>query len=115
MSRSSVASFDSALKNEHDVFVVQRASEALTRLEHGETFDLVLCDVVMPDLSGPEFYATVAERWPQLVARLVFMTGGAFTPETVEFMERVPTRVLSKPFKIDRLKRLVRERMRGNT
>jgi hypothetical protein len=41
------------------------------------------------------------------------MTGGAFTPGTVEFMERVPTRVLSKPFKIDRLKRLVRERLRG--
>lgn len=104
-----------ALQNEHDVFVVQRASEALSRLENGETFDLLLCDVVMPDLSGPEFYTMVAERWPQLSTRLVFMTGGAFTPGTVEFMERVPTRVLSKPFKIDQLKRLVRERMRGNS
>jgi signal transduction histidine kinase len=104
-----------ALQNEHDVFVVQRASEALTRLERGETFDLMLCDVVMPDLSGPEFYTMVAERWPQLATRLVFMTGGAFTPATVEFIERVPTRVLSKPFKIDQLKRLVRERMRGHS
>ncbi len=104
-----------ALQNEHDVFVVQRASEALSRLEHGETFDLLLCDVVMPDLSGPEFYTMVAARWPQLSTRMVFMTGGAFTPGTVEFMERVPTRVLSKPFKIDQLKRLVRERMRGNS
>jgi CheY-like chemotaxis protein len=104
-----------ALKSEHEVFVVQRASEAIKRLEHGETFDLVLCDVVMPDLSGPEFYATVAERWPQMVARLVFMTGGAFTPGTVAFMERAPTRVLSKPFKIDGLRRLVRERMRIST
>jgi FixJ family two-component response regulator len=69
----------------------------------------------MPDLSGPEFYAMVAERWPQLSTRLVFMTGGAFTPGTVEFMERAPTRVLSKPFKIDQLKRLVRERMRGTS
>jgi signal transduction histidine kinase len=102
-----------ALKSEHDVFVVQRAADAIIRLEHGEMFDLVLCDVVMPDLSGPEFYATVAQRWPELVARLVFMTGGAFTPGTVAFMERAPTRVLSKPFKIDGLKRLVRERMRG--
>jgi signal transduction histidine kinase len=104
-----------ALKSEHEVFVVQRASEAIKRLEHGETFDLVLCDVVMPDLSGPEFYATIAERWPQMVARLVFMTGGAFTPGTVAFMERAPTRVLSKPFKIDGLRRLVRERMRIST
>jgi signal transduction histidine kinase len=104
-----------ALSAEHDVFVANRAADALTRLEHGEVFDLVLCDVVMPDLSGPEFYATVSKRWPELVSRLVFMTGGAFTPGTVAFMERVPTRVLSKPFKIDRLKRLVRERMRGNS
>jgi signal transduction histidine kinase len=104
-----------ALSDEHDVFATQRASDALTRLEHGETFDLVLCDVLMPDLSGPEFYATILKRWPELIPRLVFMTGGAFTPETVAFMERVPTRVLTKPFKIDRLKRLVRERMRGSS
>jgi signal transduction histidine kinase len=102
-----------ALKKEHEVCVVRDASEAIARLERGETFDLILCDVVMPDLSGPEFYSTVANRWPDLVPRLVFMTGGAFTPGTVEFMERVQTRVLSKPFKIDRLKRLVRERLRG--
>jgi DNA-binding NtrC family response regulator len=102
-----------ALRREHEVCVVRDASEAIARLEQGETFDLILCDVVMPDLSGPEFYTTVANRWPDLVPRLVFMTGGAFTPGTVEFMERVPTRVLSKPFKIDRLKRLVRERLRG--
>jgi two-component system NtrC family sensor kinase len=71
----------------------------------------VLCDVVMPDLSGPEFYATLAARWPDLVPRLVFMTGGAFTPETSDFLEHLTTRVLSKPFKIEILKRLVRERM----
>jgi DNA-binding NtrC family response regulator len=79
------------------------------RLERGEIFDLMLIDVVMPDLSGPAFYATVVERWPELVGRLVFMTGGAFTPETIEFIERVPSQVLTKPFKIERLKRLVRE------
>jgi signal transduction histidine kinase len=104
-----------ALKSEHDVVTVQRASEALARLEQGETFDLVLCDVVMPDLSGPEFYAKVAARWPQLAARLVFMTGGAFTPGTVAFMKNVPTAVLSKPFALDDLRRLVREGVRDTT
>jgi signal transduction histidine kinase len=100
-----------ALKSEHDVVVVQRASEAISRIEQGAVFDVVLCDVVMPDLSGPEFYATLAARWPDLVPRLVFMTGGAFTPETSNFLEHLTTRVLSKPFKIEILKRLVRERM----
>ena len=103
-----------ALGNDHDVSVVHRAGEALMLLEGGQTFDLVLCDVVMPDLSGPEFYATVAKRWPELVGRLIFMTGGAFTPGTVEFMEHVANRVLSKPFTIDRLKGLVREVVVGH-
>ncbi len=104
------------LTNEHDVSVVQRAREALTLLEQGQTFDLVLCDLVMPDLSGPDFYAMVEKRWPDLVERMVFMTGGAFTPMTTEFIARLPNRVvLSKPFTIERLKDLVRELVVGNS
>jgi two-component system, NtrC family, sensor kinase len=100
-----------AVKDQHDVVVVDRASEAISRMERGELFDVILCDVVMPDLSGPEFYATLEARWPELIPRLVFMTGGAFTPETSSFLEHLESRVLSKPFKIESLKRLVRERM----
>ena len=104
-----------ALKGDHEVTVVQRARDALSLLERGQAFDLVLCDVVMPDLSGPEFYERVAQRWPDLASRMVFMTGGAFTPRTVDFMAHVPTRVLTKPFTIDLLKGLVREFVAGST
>jgi signal transduction histidine kinase len=100
-----------ALGSEHDVFVVQRASEAFALLEQDQTFDVVLCDLVMPDVNGPEFYATVAERWPELTARLVFMTGGAFTPRTIAFLKNVPTEVLAKPFALADLMRIVRERV----
>jgi len=104
-----------ALKRDHDVSVVQSARDALNLLERGQAFDLVLCDVVMPDLSGPEFYELVKQRWPDLARRMVFMTGGAFTPRTVDFMAHVPTRVLNKPFTIDLLKGLVREFVAGST
>jgi signal transduction histidine kinase len=104
-------SIKNALADEHETVVVERASEALGRLDRGETFDLILCDVVMPDLGGSEFYQTVATRWPKSAPRIVFMTGGAFTPETVAFMDHLPTRVLYKPFKLDSLKSLIRERM----
>jgi DNA-binding NtrC family response regulator len=100
-----------ALTSEHDVFVCQRASEAIELLERGETFDLVLCDLVMPDIGGPEFHAILAKRWPALLARTVFMTGGAFTPATVEFAAKVSGSILSKPFQMDALKALVRERV----
>lgn len=98
-----------ALQDDHDVIVVQRAADAIARLARGETFDLVLCDVVMPQMGAPEFYATLARRWPHLIPRLVFMTGGAFTPATVEFLATVPTLVLAKPFTVEGLKRLVAE------
>jgi signal transduction histidine kinase len=105
-------SIKNALSDEHDTLVVERASEALGRLDRGEIFDLILCDVVMPDLGGAEFYQTVTTRWPEAAPRIVFMTGGAFTPETVAFMEHLPNRVLYKPFKLDSLKTLIRERMK---
>jgi CheY-like chemotaxis protein len=100
-----------ALSEDHDVFVAHRASDALARLDSGELFDLVLCDVVMPDIGGPEVYATIAERWPSLIDRLIFMTGGAFTPATAEFIDRALTPVLPKPFRLDELTTLVRERV----
>jgi CheY-like chemotaxis protein len=104
----------SALKSEHEVVVVSHAADALTLLEEDATFDVVLCDLVMPDISGPEFYARVNDQWPRLASRVVFMSGGAFTPQTAEFIKRVPTSVLSKPFALDELKRVVREHIRDD-
>ena len=100
-----------ALRGEHDVVVVQRASEALAQLAAGETFDLVLCDLVMPDIGGPEVYATISERWPALTTRLIFMTGGAFTDATDAFIERALTPVVFKPFRLGELKAVVREHL----
>ena len=97
-----------ALKSEHEVVVVQSAAAALEVLAQGDRFDVVLCDLVMPDISGPEFYSKVSLRWPRVAARVVFMTGGALTPRTVEFIKCVPTSVLSKPFALDELRRVVR-------
>jgi signal transduction histidine kinase len=103
-----------ALRGEHDVFVVQRAAEAFARLAAGETFDLVLCDLVMPDIGGPEVYATINERWPALTPRLIFMTGGAFTDATGAFIDRALTPIVFKPFRLGELKALVRKHIAAN-
>jgi two-component system, cell cycle sensor histidine kinase and response regulator CckA len=104
-----------ALKSEHEVVVVSHAAEALTLLEEDATFDVVLCDLVMPDISGPEFYARVNEQWPRLASRVVFMSGGAFTPQALEFIRCGPTSVLSKPFALEQLKRVIREHIRDDS
>jgi signal transduction histidine kinase len=98
-----------ALAGTHDVVVVSRATDAFERLAADPNFDLILCDVVMPDVGGPEVYATVSERWPRLAKRLVFMTGGAFTPATKAFVARRQTPLLAKPFHVDELTTLVRD------
>jgi CheY-like chemotaxis protein/two-component sensor histidine kinase len=91
------------LRRHHDVVAVSRAEDAWQRLLRGEMFDVIFCDLMMPDLSGPEFHRRVAERFPELARHLVFVTGGAFTTESRQFLESVPNLVLEKPLEEARL------------
>ena len=100
----------SALKNEHDVIFESRAADALARLEAGEAFDLILCDLAMPNIGGPDVFKIVSARWPDLLPRLIFMTGGSFTASTRAFLDSTTATVLAKPFAIDELRKLARVR-----
>ena len=97
------------LQREHDVEVESEAQAALARLERGERFDLILCDLMMPRMSGVEFLGAVKVARPDLAPRVVFMTGGAFTEEARAFLREVPNPFLDKPIDPDRLRALVRE------
>lgn len=100
----------SALKSEHEVVVETRAADALGRLDAGESFDLILCDLTMPNITGPDVFAIVSKRWPDLVPRLVFMTGGSFTDSTRAFVDTTSSTVLAKPFTVEELRKLARVR-----
>jgi signal transduction histidine kinase len=80
--------------------------EGLALIERQE-FDLVLCDVMMPDIGGPEVYRTIADRHPRLLPRVVMMTGGAFTDESAAFVASLPSAVLEKPFGAAELSSLI--------
>jgi PAS domain S-box-containing protein len=97
----------SVLASEHDVIVETRARAAMARLEGGETFDLVLCDMMMPDVTGVDFYERLEVSRPELTARVVLMTGGAFTARAQALLERVRSRRLDKPFDASELRALV--------
>jgi signal transduction histidine kinase len=94
---------------EHDVTVVDRAQEAFARLAVDDRFDVILCDVQMPELGARGVHDRLAAEWPQLCARLIYMTGGAFTPESREFLEQTPQTILTKPFSIDELRAAIDE------
>ncbi len=87
----------------HDVTAETSARIALGRLRGGEVFDLILCDLMMPDVSGIDFYHQLGHLDPALRHRIVFLSGGAFTERAQSFLDSVPNRRLVKPFDIDTL------------
>ena len=94
----------------HEVQVFTSGEEAIERLCSGEPFDVVFCDLMMPEVSGMELFARVSERCPEIASRFVFMTGGAFTPQAREFLKQTPLVCLEKPFELRQIRDLVRER-----
>jgi PAS domain S-box-containing protein len=95
----------------HDVAVETSALAALARLRSGETFDLILCDVMMPDLTGVAFHEQLSKDFPALAKLVVFMTGGAFTPSARDFLDRIPNPRLEKPLHLPSLLALLSERL----
>jgi len=85
------------------------AREALELIERGTCFDLILCDLMMPDMNGVDLHRELLARHPDQARRMVFLTGGAFTPETLEFIRSVPNRRAEKPFDPSALRGLVRQ------
>lgn len=96
----------------HNVVVTHSGSDALEQL-NTRSFALILCDLTMPGMSGMVFYDSVRRISADLAQRIVFMTGGAFTTESHEFLTNHPDSWLEKPFDIRALRELIRTRAEG--
>jgi len=87
-----------SLDSEHEVIGLDRSAEALALVLGGERFDVILCDLMMPEMSGMDFYQELCVHAPQQASVVVFLTGGAFTPRARRFLDEIPNRWLEKPF-----------------
>ena len=99
------------LETNHDIVAVDSGRGAKDILETDARFDLILCDLMMPDVSGIDLHAWLEEHQPPLARQLVFMTGGVFSPRTDEYLERVANILLQKPFDRARLTKLVGDQL----
>ncbi len=99
------------LAPEHDVREAASGQEALAIIRAGARFDVILCDLLMPEMSGVELFQHLEAEAPDQCERVVFLTGGAFTPRAQEFLSRVPNARLEKPFDLDDLMVLIRKTM----
>lgn len=100
--------FQRALQG-HEVTTVTSGRRALDTLA-AASFDLVFCDLIMPDVTGMDIYEELEQRDPEMASRFVFMTGGAFTPRAREFVDRSPSKLLYKPFGEPEVRRTVLKR-----
>jgi PAS domain S-box-containing protein len=99
------------LGKENEVASETSARRALERIRGGEQFDLILCDLMMPDMTGVDFYNELFAFAPDRAADIVFMTGGAFTPNARSFLDSVANERLEKPFDIATLRNLVQDHL----
>lgn len=90
-----------------EVWVASEPRELFERLEAGETFDVCCCDLMMPQMTGMEVRAKIAAAWPQLLRRMIFVTGGPSTQEGRDFVARPDVLVLDKPFDVENLRSTV--------
>lgn len=83
---------------QHDVTVVMSGHDALRRFADGESYDVVFCDVMMPELTGVELYQRMESCAPEHLPRLVFLTGGASSDSGRAFLDRPDITFIEKPF-----------------
>jgi CheY-like chemotaxis protein len=97
------------------VFTVDGAAEAIDLLRSGERFDVILCDLMMPQVTGMDVHAELIRLDADQASRMVFITGGAFTPRARRFLESVQNHRVEKPFDMQGLVALVNALVRRAT
>ena len=98
------------LARTHEVQVAHSGHTALAMLEHG-AFDAVLCDIMMPHMTGLELHALLSETRPEVAGRMVFLTGGVFDGRAERFLQEHSRWCMGKPFDPGALLALVAERI----
>ncbi|HEU4405595.1 MAG TPA: ATP-binding protein [Polyangiaceae bacterium] len=90
-----------------DVTCCSTGRAALERLaaQGFDAFDAILCDLIMPEMTGMELHAAVAAASPAAARRMIFMTGGTFLDSARDFLDGIDNVTLVKPFKLAELRR----------
>jgi two-component system, cell cycle sensor histidine kinase and response regulator CckA len=88
---------------------VVTTGDAALELMTQNAYDVILCDVHMPESSGPQLFAELTTRMPELTSRFVFMTGGEISSGGREDVEHIERPVIDKPFTAETLRKTIAE------
>jgi PAS domain S-box-containing protein len=103
------------LGTRHEVLTASSGKAAQDLLKKDRHFDLILCDLMMPELSGMDLHEWLASVDLELAERIIFISGGAFTPKAAAYLASLKNLRLEKPFNLAALQAMVAERMRART
>jgi two-component system, cell cycle sensor histidine kinase and response regulator CckA len=95
------------LESQHEIVCAETGKQGLELVSSGAEYDMVFCDLMMPDMNGIGFYEQLSKTHPELAKKVVFLTGAAPTPDLEKFLASVKARVLQKPFDAKRLRQVV--------
>jgi signal transduction histidine kinase len=105
-------SIERAVSKDHDVVSASSGNEALAMFRDGARFDVILCDLMMPQITGMDLYDELARIAPDQAKAMVFLTGGPFTERARTFLESVPNQRVEKPFEAAYLRALINDLVR---
>lgn len=103
------------LAPEHEAVIVTSGTAAMEILARDQAFDAIICDLMMPDVTGVEVHEWLAQRFGELADRVLFITGGAFCPEMDASLGRLHNPRLQKPLEAQILRRRVAEVVAANS
>ncbi|MBL8950472.1 MAG: response regulator [Myxococcaceae bacterium] len=101
-----------SLRAGYDVELAGGGAEALERLRRGERFDVIVCDLRMPEMSGMELFGAIKGLSPEQAERTVFVTGVASSPQCAELLGQVHDLWLDEPFAPDQVRALIERGLR---
>jgi signal transduction histidine kinase len=101
------------LEREHEVSLASSPDDACQRIVSGERYDVILCDLMMPQMTGMDLHAEFMRTAPEQASQMVFLTGGAFTPASRSFLDGIPNQRIEKPFDTQHLRSIINDRVRG--
>ncbi len=96
---------------DYDVRTLNTAKEAMALLSKGERFDVIISDLMMPEMTGMDLHEAVARLDREQAERMIFITGGAITTRARDFVAAMSDRVFEKPFSTKRLHEMLRRRV----
>ncbi len=97
----------------HDVYIINSGRDAIELAQELE-FDALICDLVMPDVSGVQVYEQLQVLRPAMVPRIIFLTAGAFSGADRAFLDQIDNQVLDKPFEFSDLRQAVQLVLRSS-